>query len=538
MNESEERYRSLFNSIDEGFCTIELIFDEAGTPIDYRFLELNPAFEEHTGMVGALGRCMREIIPEHEQSWFDLYGKVAKTGEAIRFENYSSMLKRWFSLYAFRVDRPEQLHVAVIFTDITAKKAEKVRAEFLAKLSKDLAGANTEDDIIRLATDATGRHLEVDRCYFVEFSETDGRIHVSHNWVRGDLPSLQGEFSLLDFGGIEWWHQYTSGDFAVEDVAVHPLTRGKAENYAAIGIRAYAVQPFRQEGARVVALGVADCKPRAWTKTELSLIDDVVARVWPLVARARVEKALRASEERARHMAEEALSASRAKDDFLAALSHELRTPLTPVLMTVSALEEEPGLDPIVREDIAMIKRNVQLEARLIDDLLDLTRITHGKFQILRAPVDLHTLLTQTEDIARADGLGKSVHMEYRMRAERSRVLADGTRLLQVLWNLLKNALKFTPAGGKVTISTRNEDEDFVVVEVVDTGVGIRAEVLPHVFNAFEQGDQRGKHRYGGLGLGLAISKAIVDAHGGTLTATSEGVGRGATFTLRLAVEK
>jgi signal transduction histidine kinase len=268
------------------------------------------------------------------------------------------------------------------------------------------------------------------------------------------------------------------------------------------------------------------------------LIEDVVARVWPLVARARVEQALRASEERARQKAEEALSASRAKDDFLAALSHELRTPLTPVLMTVSALEEEPDLDPIIREDIAMIKRNVQLEARLIDDLLDLTRITHGKFQILRAPVDLHALLTQTEDIARADGLGKSVHMEYRMRAERSRVLADGTRLLQVLWNLLKNALKFTPAGGKVTISTRNEDKDFVVVEVVDTGVGIRAEVLPHVFNAFEQGDQRGKHRYGGLGLGRAISKAIVDAHGGTLTAASEGTGRGATFTLRLPVEE
>jgi signal transduction histidine kinase len=128
--------------------------------------------------------------------------------------------------------------------------------------------------------------------------------------------------------------------------------------------------------------------------------------------------------------------------------------------------------------------------------------------------------------------------VEYRLCAAQPTVMADGTRLQQVLWNLFKNALKFTPAGGKVMISTRNDGDDVVILDVADTGVGIRRELLPHVFNAFEQGDARGKHRYGGLGLGLAISHAIVEAHGGALSVQSEGVDRGATFTLKLAVEK
>jgi len=227
--------------------------------------------------------------------------------------------------------------------------------------------------------------------------------------------------------------------------------------------------------------------------------------------------------------------ASRAKDDFLAALSHELRTPLTPVLMTAAALADDPALPPDVREQLEMMRRNIELEARLIDDLLDLTRISRGKLQIARVTADIHDLLEQTAEILRSDGLGKQVRTFFQLEAKRHHAMVDPTRLQQVFWNLIKNALKFTPTAGSITVSTRNDAHGQIVVSVEDTGIGIVSEALPHVFNAFEQGDIAGQHRYGGLGLGLAISRAIVEVHGGTICARSAGLGHGATFTVTLA---
>lgn len=232
---------------------------------------------------------------------------------------------------------------------------------------------------------------------------------------------------------------------------------------------------------------------------------------------------------------EQVEAASRAKDDFLAALSHELRTPLTPVLMTAAALESDPALPPEIREQLSMMRRNLELEARLIDDLLDITRISRGKLAIAPVPVDLHQLITHTAEIMRSDELGKQIRLRFQLDAERPCALADPTRMQQVFWNLLKNALKFTPAGGTVTVRTRNDNEGWIVTTFEDTGIGIAPKALPFIFNAFEQGDVSGQHRYGGLGLGLAISQAIMEVHGGLIRAESPGEGHGATFTVALA---
>ncbi|MDB6138000.1 MAG: hybrid sensor histidine kinase/response regulator [Verrucomicrobiaceae bacterium] len=233
--------------------------------------------------------------------------------------------------------------------------------------------------------------------------------------------------------------------------------------------------------------------------------------------------------------AEEARAANRAKDDFLAALSHELRTPLTPVLMTATALESDLSLPAEVRQQLGMMRRNIELEARLIDDLLDITRISRGKLTIQPVAADVHQLLDHTVEMVRSDGLGKDVSVVFALEAARHHVMADPARLQQVFWNLVKNALKFTPSGGTVTIGTHNDAEERIVVVVKDTGIGIAAEALPHIFAAFEQGDVAGQHRYGGLGLGLAISQAIAAVHGGSIVAASEGSGHGATFTVTLA---
>ena len=231
---------------------------------------------------------------------------------------------------------------------------------------------------------------------------------------------------------------------------------------------------------------------------------------------------------------EAAEAANRAKDAFLAALSHELRMPLTPALLSVSALEADPRLPADLRDELRLVRRNVEIEARLIDDLLDLTRIAQGKMSFDLERVDAHAKVLNSIDICRGDLTARRLHLDVQLRARRHHVRADGARLQQVFWNLLTNAAKFTPEGGTVTVATEDGDGDCLRILVADTGIGIAPDVLPHVFEAFEQGGPETTRRFGGLGLGLAISRAIVEAHCGTLTARSGGRGTGATFTVEL----
>lgn len=230
-------------------------------------------------------------------------------------------------------------------------------------------------------------------------------------------------------------------------------------------------------------------------------------------------------------------AASRAKDHFLAILSHELRTPLSPVLAAVSVLEEDGSLRPGLRDTLAMIRRNIELEARLIDDLLDLTRISRGKLELHRQNIDAQQILVHAVDICCAKEVSSGkLRLETELTPGDYRAKADGPRLTQVFWNLLNNAVKFTPASGTVRVRSRVETGPagrWIEVEISDTGIGIEPEILPRVFDAFEQADRRITRRFGGLGLGLAVSKAIVELHGGSLAAASQGHGRGATFTVR-----
>ncbi len=285
----------------------------------------------------------------------------------------------------------------------------------------------------------------------------------------------------------------------------------------------------RKDGSRFWASGVltAVWDERAQLRGFVKVMRDITLRKEAEDER----KELLAREQRARAESE---AASRVKDRFLAALSHELRTPLTPVLMTVSALEDDPAIPENHRGDLAMIRRNVELEARLIDDLLDLTRVAEGKLKLENSLVNVHDLIRHAIGICRRELEAKGLEFAFRPVAERYCVRGDPARLQQVLWNLLKNAVKFTPPCGRITVTTADAEGSRLRVEVVDTGIGIPADMLPRIFDAFEQGDPAITHRFGGLGLGLAISKALVEAHGGLLTAASEGQDWGSTFSLLL----
>ncbi|HEX2645456.1 MAG TPA: ATP-binding protein [Thermoanaerobaculia bacterium] len=249
------------------------------------------------------------------------------------------------------------------------------------------------------------------------------------------------------------------------------------------------------------------------------------------------------AEEGLRQAKQAAEEASQAKDRFLATLSHELRTPLTPVLVVTASLEEDRKLPERLRADLAMIRRNIELEARLIDDLLDLTRVAHGKLELHNQITDVHRVIEHAiQTCCSREAESGRLRLDLDLAARDHRVWGDTSRLSQVLWNLLNNAVKFTPAGGRISVRTWNGEPDSdsrqeLIVEVTDTGIGIAPEALPRIFDAFEQGDRRITRRYGGLGLGLAVSRAILELHGGHIETASEGIGKGATFRFRLPVD-
>jgi PAS domain S-box-containing protein len=230
---------------------------------------------------------------------------------------------------------------------------------------------------------------------------------------------------------------------------------------------------------------------------------------------------------------QEAEAANQAKDHFLATLSHELRTPLTPVLAVISGMQEDKRLPEDVRAHLAMVRRNVELEARLIDDMLDLTRIARGKLELHREVSDLRQVLEDSLQTVMGDLTHKRLRLMIDLDGGDHRVWGDTPRLTQVFWNLFSNAVKFTPEEGVMTVRTRRDGTD-LFVEVTDTGIGIEADALKTIFDAFQQGEQGITRRFGGLGLGLAITKAIVELHGGSLSAKSAGRGQGAVFSVRL----
>ena len=236
------------------------------------------------------------------------------------------------------------------------------------------------------------------------------------------------------------------------------------------------------------------------------------------------------TDEELRRQKQAAVMASQAKDRFLAALSHELRTPLNPVLMWACSASEDKNVDPELKQGLKMICRNIEMEARLIDDLLDLTRIARGKLQINLQPCRADALLDHALEIVRSQLFAKNLRLSVDLTASNHQIMADPTRMEQVFWNLLKNAYKFTPENGEVVVRSYDAPPDRLIFEISDSGCGIDLELMPKLFTAFEQGTRSGE----GLGLGLAICRAVLEMHQGKIKAANKASGHGAVFTVEL----
>ena len=259
----------------------------------------------------------------------------------------------------------------------------------------------------------------------------------------------------------------------------------------------------------------------------LQMVEAFGSQIGLFIERRRIQRELQREKENAE-------AANAAKDKFLATLSHELRTPLTPVLIWAGGTLNQSDLGPEIKEGLQMVCRNVELEARLIDDLLDLTRISRGKLQLQLQAADAHELLHHALEIVRRDIEDRHLELSVSLEASSHDVMVDPPRLQQVFWNVLRNACKFTPDHGTVSVRSHNPSPKSITVEISDTGVGIEPQFLDKIFDAFEQIDSHQE----GLGLGLAISKAIIEMHGGSVRARSAGLGKGATFVIDLPLDR
>jgi PAS domain S-box-containing protein len=397
--ESEIRFRTLFESMDEGYCVVEMVFDEKNNPMDYRFLEVNPVFERQTGIKDARGRLMREIAPEHEQHWFDIYGRIALTGETLRFENPAAALHRYYEVCAFRVGAPELRHVGVVFNDITERK-----------------------------------NLELER------------------------------------------------------------------------ERAFAQEEALRKDAQTAT--------RALAQTQETLLKRVA----------------------------ELADADRHRNEFLAILAHELRNPLAPLMNAVQILRRSPDDALVVEKARDLIDRQVLQMSRLVGDLLEAARAQNGQIKLQTTSLDLRFIIERVVDLMRP--MFEDKHQRLRVTLPEASVWVEGdaARLEQIFTNLLNNANKYTQERGDIEISLGVDHIDeaarYAIVQVLDNGEGIEAELVPRVFELFAQADRSLAHSQGGLGIGLSLVRTLVEMHGGLVSMRSDGRGSGSIFEVRMPLTR
>jgi len=483
--------------------TVPAAIAHCGRDHCYKFV--NEPYAAHFGLRRdqVIGRHITEVAGTASYESVRGYIERALSGEAVEFEMeipYRVWGTRLMACaYAPERDQSGEVvgFVAVVM-DITERKRAETELRQVTELAERSARAVTEStERFRLLSEIVGIQVWTARadgqldfvnaeCAQYFGTENIERDILGNAWAQyvhpGDLP-----------GALNAWQKCIS---SLQPYEVEFRLRNSSGAYRWFLARA---QPMNNN---------AD-GPSKWFGTNTDIHDLKVAQ-------------------------NEAERASSLKDQFLATLSHELRTPLTPVLMTAAALSQDESLPVSVRQQLSMMERNIALEARLIDDMLDLTRITRGKLDFRGQKCDTHSLIGLAIEIVSDDAMTKGISIQRDFAARQSGLNADPARFQQVIWNILRNAVKFTPRGGNVIIKTRNENDAggscVLHIEVADSGIGIDSAQLETIFQPFEQGGLSGNHRFGGVGLGLAIADAIVQMHGGRIQAKSDGKNRGSTF--------
>ena len=529
---SEEKYHTLFDSIDEGVATMELILDDEGRATDWIYLEHNPALARLTGLTqNIVGKKASDIYQNLEPFWVETFERVVREGTPRRFEyRVPDLGNRWFDVYAARVGGAGSRQLAIVYNNITDRKRREADLAFLAEISQDLVPLTNIDDTMNVLGAKIGGHFRLSHCLFVEWNEGSGTSTVNYGWHRSDVPEVRGAYRIRDFLGAEFAERSMRGEaIVVNDTARDPLT--DAEQFARLGICSFVTVPLVWAGELRFWIGIYDSVPRVWRDDEIELMRELTARIWTRLEHARADEAMRVAREVSEH-------AGRMKDELLATLSHELRTPLSSILLWSKILQPDNSLAnlPQLREGLAAIELGAQSQKRLLDDMIDATRIASGKFRLNFRDIDFAQVIRDALDAIKPTADAKGVKLISAFGDDLGRVRADPDRVGQIVWNLLSNAVKFTPAKGRIDVGVRRFDGS-VEIRVEDNGCGIPADFLPRIFDRFSQA-QSGAAGGGGIGLGLAITRQLVELHGGTIEAHSDGAGMGSVFTVRIPLPK
>jgi PAS domain S-box-containing protein len=654
---SETRFRALFNQAGVGMVE----FDPQGV-----ILQANDTFFRIVGRapVDVIGSdsahythpADRDLTREHVRQIAERHlMRVAFEKRYLRPDGVAVWARATISpLY----DEQGQLtRLLGIIEDISEQRSVEERTRFLMQLSDTVRPLVDPGEIVAISARMLGEYLECDRCAYAEVGPDQDTMFLTGNYTRG-TRSIVGILKFSDFGAEVLRLMRANKPYIVYDIDSH-LPTVDVNVYRSTQIQALVCVPLHKGGRFVASLAVHQTTPRVWTSEEVHLVEEVAARCWESIERARIARHYRDSEQRYRTFVDtvsavvwladpegkmvvenpswseytgqlweeyrgwgwlnaihpddqqrtaelwrqavasmqmyeaeyrlcradgeyryviargapvmsgdgrvrewvgnctdnhdsrllaqqhervlaaeraarvEAERAGRMKDEFLATLSHELRTPLSAILGW-SQLLQQSHLGPEETQDaLATIERNARVQARLIEDLLDMSRIISGKIRLEVQPVDLHAVIAAAVATVKHSAEAKQIKVLCRLDPKVAPIMGDPSRVQQIVWNLLSNSIKFTPPQGRIMV-TLQKSPGYVEIGVSDTGAGIKPEFLPHVFERFRQADASLTRSFGGLGLGLAIVKQLVELHGGSIRVTSDGEGLGSTFTFQL----
>ena len=527
-----DNYHVLLNATTQGFCLLQLLFDETKRhAVDFRYLELNAAFGQHAGLpADALGRTVRELVPDLEPRWLETYGRVALTGQAEHLEYPVAQLGRWYDAHAFRMGPPDARQVGVLFSDVTERKHQEQRQAFLLKFSDALRAEPTADAVAYRALHLLSEQLGLDRCYIAEYRLADDRADFTHQVGNDRVPPLPASARLSDFPeGLRVTFDRT---LVIDDCdRTEGLSDTDRQNIGALGLRAMVAATLRQ-GANtphwvIVAVSAV---PRHWRPGEVALLEEATERTWAAMERAKAEAALRASEERLQAINQQLTRTNVDLDNFIYTASHDLKAPITNIEGLLQVLMEDvPAVQQLPAEwprVLALMADSVERFKRTLEQLSDVVKLQ----QAHDPPRTLVPVGPVVEDVRRdmqflIAGTGAQVEVDV---AGCPSVRFAEKNLRSVVYNLLSNALKYRhpdrPA--HVRISCRL-DEHGPVLTVQDNGLGISPEQQQQVFTMF----RRLHSHVEGSGLGLYMVKRMVENADGRVELRSQ-LGLGSTFSV------
>lgn len=591
--ESEERYHALFNSIDEGFAVCEMLFDENNRASDYRFLDVNPMYEKLTGLTNVVGKTGRELVPDLEEKWFEIYGKVVLTGESIRFESHLAAWDKWYELYVSRVGKSEERKFAILFSDITERKRTEVK---LQENEQDLRTlANTIPQLAWMAEPDGFVFWYNERWY--DYTGTTPEQMQGWGWQSVHDPEIlpqviAGWKNSIEMGEVfemEFPIRGADGVFRWFLTQVNPLYDSQGKIVRWFGTNTY-IEDLKQAQEALVASEqhfrtLADAAPvliwqsgldkgcyyfnKNWLEFTGRTIEQEQENGWadgihPEDLERCLEIYVSSFDRREsftmeyrlrRHDGEyrwlldqgvptydhngiftgfigscvdihEKITAEEQKDAFIRIAGHELRTPLTSLLGNLNLIKRQDNSEWVDKQLQKCYASTLKMRS-LINDFIYFTRSKPGELAFEISEFDFDKLLTETvENLELA-------HPQYHIQIEgktNATLTGDRDRIEQVISNLVNNAVKYAPGKENIKVIAKQENNR-IVLQIIDDGIGIESEEIPRLFNKFHRAPNTGKIK--GMGLGLYIVKEIVDFHQGTISVESQP-GKGAVFTVEL----